>query len=173
MFNKAEEERIAVGLIEPLKGFVEQRTDLFPMRVVFGGDGIHGHGLLFAGAPPPLTAKDLAGGENGGAVQPAGEHDFFREGRGFARQVRENELGDVLGKLGIAIGLAERGRIDQCHVARNEFAEGCLGMFTDEAVQELSVISHFPHIQPQKAKSGQKKLAQRSRARYSPCSFNF
>jgi hypothetical protein len=70
----AEHERVPVGTIETVEGFIEFRADLFPVSLRIGMGIIHGDGLLFACLPPALSAQDLPGGVTRRAVEPSGQH---------------------------------------------------------------------------------------------------
>lgn len=159
LFKKTEQQGVAVGFVQAIQRFVEQRADLFPVVIFsFGFNGVHRHGLLFARAAAAFAPEILPRGKNRGAMQPAGQHDIFGKGRGFAREVGEDELRDVLREMRVAAGLPERGGINERDVARDKFAERGFGTVGGKSAQKLSVIGHFPYIQPQNAGIGQKKV---------------
>jgi hypothetical protein len=66
-------------------------------------------------------------------------------------------LCDVLREMRVA-GLPERGGINQRDMVRDEFAERRFGTVVGKSPQKLSVIGHFPYIQPQNAEIRQKKM---------------
>ena len=69
------------------------------------------------------SVLDLAGG----SLTVNNAVDGLRLGSGFAGQVRENGLHDILGAVGIAGGAAERGGIYQVDILSHQLAKSRFG----------------------------------------------
>ena len=136
----------AVGIVERVHGFVEERFDVRPV----GGGGVHGihlRGDLFAQLPARLAAHDVDGGAARDLIQPRGQNGVGLQPVGTARQIDEGGLGDFFGELRRA-DLAQRRGIDQAEMAPDDFGEGILGVLPGVAREEFQVgVAHvWKHI---------------------------
>jgi hypothetical protein len=116
---------------------------------------------LFAGAAAAFAAQHLPGGKNAGAMEPARQDDIVRKGRRFPGEVGKDLLGNVLGQVGIAAGLAERSRIDEREMPGDQPAKGGFGTVRGKGTQELTVIGHRFQIYSRRSlKADRKNWAQ-------------
>ena len=105
-------------------------------------EGVHGVGLLFALLPPAFGAHSVRHRETRGAVQPAGEMNDA-VGLGALRGERgEHGLGDVGREGGVAAELAERGAVDEIHVAAHDLGKRLFGGVMRVALEEFAVGEH-------------------------------
>ena len=139
-FKVAEQDGIALGGGERGErtvyvggGFaqVEAGTGVGLSRLVF-----HGFGLPFD--PAGLAAFEIAAGESGRLVEPAGKNNFAGQGRGFGRQGAKYDLRHVLGG-GLAAQLREGDGIDKIQVPLDDGAEGVIGTGLHELSQLVEV----------------------------------
>ena len=117
----AEQDGGAVGVVERVHGFVEERFDVRPV----GGGGVHGihlGGDLFAQLAAGFAADDINGRAAGDLIKPRGEDGVGLQPGGVAGEVGEDGLGDFLGELRGA-DLAERGGIDEIKWRRTSSAK--------------------------------------------------
>ena len=97
--------------------------DVFLNGVGFGGKQfVHDGSCLFAGTAAHVSADGLRGDVLRGAMQPTGQYRAIRELGGVFREGDEHTLGHVLSEVRIAHH-AQRGRIDEIHVAAHQFSE--------------------------------------------------
>jgi len=124
---------------------VEMRRDVFP-----GGIGfvqfVHGGGLLFPGAAPHVGADGLRGDVLRGAMQPTGEHRAIRELGGVLREREEHALRHIFSEMRIA-NHAQRGGIDEIHVAAHQLGKRRFGAAFSVSAQQLRVglVVHSPN----------------------------
>ena len=150
----AEQDGGAVGVVERVHGFVEQRFDVRPV----GGGGVHGvqgvelGGDLFAQLAAGFAADDINGGAAGDLIEPRGEDGVGRRRCGVAGEVGEDGLGDFLGELRGA-DLAKRGGIGEVHMALYEHGEGFFGFVPRIVSQEVEVACH--HLQVYRRREGE------------------
>ena len=75
-------------------------------------------------------------------VEPAGQIVAAGERIRLAREIGENGLRDILGRMVVAVDLPERGGIDQVHMALHEFGEGVLGIRPGKGGEQFGVGRH-------------------------------
>ena len=136
MFEKAEQERVAVGLIQLVEGVVQRRAESCPVGC-FRFDFIHRDSLLFAPLAALIGAHKLRRRETSGAMQPAGKHDVLREHRGLSCEVRKNELRYVLCEVDITANPPQRRGIDEVKVPLDQLAESGLRAISGVTAQQL------------------------------------
>ena len=102
-------------------GLVDEGFDLRPGGIGRGVLEVELGGGLFVAAAGVAAADEVGGAEGGGGVKPAGGGGF--DGVGFAGEFEEAVLGDVLG-IGVVMGEAEGGGINERGVAADELGEG-------------------------------------------------
>src|ERR1022692_4914641 len=79
-------------------------------------------------------------------VEPTDQPRVLGERSGFTRQLRENGLCHILGTMSIAIGLAQRGTIDEIEVAPFQFNERFLRTICGIATEQFGVICLIHHV---------------------------
>ncbi len=75
-------------------------------------------------------------------MQPASEHDLFRQRTGLAREVGEDDLGHILGTMDVTVHATKGCGINEVHITGDPFAEGGFRTVGSVAAQELSVLKH-------------------------------
>ena len=101
-----------------------------------GKQFIHGGDLLFAGATAHISADGLSGDVLRGATQPTGQHRAIHELGGVFRECGEHALGHVLSEVRIA-NHAQRGGIDEIHLAAHQLGECRFGAVFSVGAQQL------------------------------------
>ena len=69
-------------------------------------------------------------------MQPAGHYPAICELSGILRERNKHALGDILGEMGIA-NHAQRGGINEIHVAAHQFGKGRFRAFFGVSAQQL------------------------------------
>ena len=116
VFEVAEQDGGAVGVVEGVHGLVEERFDVRPV----GACRIHGGefaGDLFTALTTRFAADNVDGGAAGDLIEPRREDGIGREAARLASKVDEHGLGDFLGELRRA-DLAKRSGKDEVEVFR-------------------------------------------------------
>ena len=117
---------------------VEERSDVFPVGLRFGGIELHRSGLLFASAAADFGADNLGREVLRGAMKPTGEDWTFNKLAGLARQRDEDGLCDILGVMAVH-DHADRHRIDEINVAADDLGERRLCIAFDVFSQKFTV----------------------------------
>ncbi len=112
-------------------------------------------GLLFAMMTTLLAAHGLGGGEMSAGIKPADQGFAFRQGRGLAREIREDRLRHILREMRVAIHLPQRRRIDQVHVPPHQFGKGILRICFGIPAKQFTIGCHSRSIAPGRAETGQ------------------
>ena len=101
---------MAVFCAQSRQGFVQKRSEFRPMvfRVIDRIGQLHLSSLLFAGLAARLDFARVQRSVAHGPKQPARQHRLAPKRRGFARENREDSLGNILGHR-MVTGLAKGG----------------------------------------------------------------
>ena len=101
-------------------------------------------GLLFAKAAALFGAAGISGEETGAGVKPGGQGGVFLQAGGFASEIGEDCLRNILCGCGIAVDLPERGGIDQIDVLLDELGKGLLRSMLEVALKKF--VAHLTSI---------------------------
>jgi hypothetical protein len=86
---------------------------------------------------PPFTARNSSGKESGAKVEPTSDRGSINQQRGFARQVRKDPLGDILGLMGISADPPQSGKVDHRKVPMHKLGERSLGTVATISAQKF------------------------------------
>jgi len=78
-------------------------------------------------------------------MEPAAQHRLVAQRPAFAREIGEDGLDDVLGKMQVVAGAADRHRVNEIDVTGDEFPEGRLRSVLRVIAQQLASVSHTFH----------------------------
>ena len=78
-------------------------------------------------------------------MEPAAQHRLVAQRAGFAREISEYGLDDVLGKMRAVAGAADRDRVNQIDITGDEFPEGRLRSVLCVIAQQLASVGHTFH----------------------------
>ena len=101
------------------------------------------HKFFLAFAPAVFGADQFARGKMRAGVEPAGQAFAMGQRCGFADEIGENTLRDIVGEVGIAANLPQRSGIDEIDVAADKFGEGVFGFRADVFSKQLVVRLHI------------------------------
>ena len=87
-------------------------------------------------------AEGVEGGEARAGVEPTGEFGAAGELTGFAGEVDEDGLAPVLGKEGVAAGLAQGGGVNEARFALHELSEGAVRARADRTAEKFGFVGH-------------------------------
>src|SRR5262245_31057328 len=87
LFKVTEHNGVAIGLFKLIHRFIEDRCDLFPVRVERLMECVHFGGDLLAGLSAGLTSHDRAGDKASMPMQPTAKHRVGRERTAFAGEI--------------------------------------------------------------------------------------
>ena len=104
---------------------------------------IHFNGLPFAGLTTALTAHGLGRYEASVPMQPAAEHDIVGKRSSHASQINKYRLGHILRQMWVTIDESESGRINQVHVAGDQFTKGSFRASLDIFRDQFLAVRHF------------------------------
>ena len=98
VLEEAEQDGGAIGVVERLHGFIEQRFDARPVvgRIVHN---THLEGDLFTGLAPGFAPDDINGRMTRDLVKPGGQDGVRVQFGGVTGELGEDGLGDLLCKL--------------------------------------------------------------------------
>ncbi len=105
---------------------VENRLELLPIHWRICRVMVHRSRLPFPCAPTLFTANCFQRRIAGGSVQPARYTIEPSQGSGFAHQVNEDALGDILRQSDVAREDAQGGSINNVDMTMNEFLKRAL-----------------------------------------------
>ena len=127
LLEVAQQNRGAVPASELGNGFIEDGGNLSQAGAGVVPQRVHFHGLAFPGLTAPLAAHGPGGNMIRALMQPPAQHHPSGKRAALARQGDKDRLRHVLGQLCIPADQAERHRIDEVDVARDQFAKGRFG----------------------------------------------
>ena len=101
----AQQNGFAIGLLEPQHRLIENGTQFVPVEAGHGieQERLHGLGLLFMRPAARFSANGFGSGKMRTGVKPPRQDRAARKGAGFAGEVGENRLRDILRQVGVAI----------------------------------------------------------------------
>src|SRR5439155_22903080 len=127
LLEETQQDSPAIGVVKFVYSFVKDRCDFIPGRIAGVQQHVHIDSLSFTFLTTTLAAHEGRGDKAGVPVQPAAEHRFATQGSGFARQIGEYGLDNVLREMRVAAQTPKRHRVNQIDVTGNQFAEGRVG----------------------------------------------
>src|SRR5687767_2063237 len=104
---------------------------------------VHFCGLPFAKLATPFGAQNAGCHKAGMPMEPASRDYIARKSARVASQIREHDLGHVLGSMCVAPDQPERRRIDHVEVAIDQFAKSRVRAALDILGKQLLVVRHF------------------------------
>ena len=79
------------------------------------------------------------------AVESATQHRLLSQRAAFAREIGEDGLDDVFGKMRVVAGAADRHRVNEIDLTGDEFPEGRLRTVFRVIAQQLVSVGHTFH----------------------------
>ena len=136
-----QEHRLAFTVVQRVHRLVQQRAKSVPIRLrarVEVGE-VHGEGGLFSLGPAGFGSAVGGGGMPYGRVEPTGQGGMLLQLRGFAGQVDEDCLCDVLSRLRVWAGLSQRRRVDEIDMPAQQLFERRLIGFPSKSPEEFLI----------------------------------
>ena len=142
ILEETQEDRLAVRFVQVVQRLVDDGPQLVPVGFRGGVHFVHGLGLLLVGSAALRGTHRLGRGEPGAGVEPAGEGLAAQERCGFARQVGEDALGHVIGKVPVAPDAPQGGKVHHVEVPAHEFGERFFRAILEVPAQQLGIFQH-------------------------------